>query len=359
MFLLSLLSLAGHALTLDRAIEDFQAHYQNARKNFPQYRMRAFQNEFTLSREDQLFLKSNLNHQETLPELLFKKIPKGYELESSDLEGKSLTIIEEVDNLLVFSLNGRSLSVRASSSLQELTQQISEALNAQKISSIDLFWEQILPKANAAKLSNTQIALASVIGVAVIYLLAVRPWQEGGDGTRTYSHQRQAARSINPSLPAPIGNERQVRERIIAAARLEIGKSYVWDEAGPESFDCSGFLHYIMINNCPRRFQLPYKIDEVNRNGGSYKHQSDYYRDHLSKKIDCAEAQEADIIFFPKVPGTYPFNHIGFVSDRLRKKFVAAQSESIGVQEQGYGPGSDWGDREAECYENPWIAEGC
>ncbi|MEB0328837.1 cell wall hydrolase P75 [Lacticaseibacillus paracasei] len=49
--------------------------------------------------------------------------------------------------------------------------------------------------------------------------------------------------------PAPVTPSRQAKiQAVISIAEQQIGKPYVWGGKGPNSFDCSGLMHYAFLN---------------------------------------------------------------------------------------------------------------
>ncbi|HVJ65278.1 MAG TPA: NlpC/P60 family protein [Bdellovibrionota bacterium] len=130
------------------------------------------------------------------------------------------------------------------------------------------------------------------------------------------------------------------------------GKPYVWNASGPDAFDCSGFVHYVLKTSLgTERFSLPYSLDKV----PAYKHQSLYYRDQLRARgaqIDCANAQHADIVFFSRSGEN---NHIGLITNPEHRYFVTAQGKGLGVAVHSYAEKSYWGARNPECYRNVFL----
>jgi cell wall-associated NlpC family hydrolase len=150
-------------------------------------------------------------------------------------------------------------------------------------------------------------------------------------------------------------NLQQVRKAVIQETIDLEGDSYVWDSSGPNAFDCSGFVYYVLKTVLgTQAFPLKYSLDEI---PGSYGAQSAYYRDQLQKagaQINCSRAEVADIVFFPRTKSA-PTNHIGFISHRSPDKFIAAQNQKVGVAETSFDKGSYWASRQPVCYHNIWI----
>lgn len=97
-------------------------------------------------------------------------------------------------------------------------------------------------------------------------------------------------------------------EPIISFAKQQLGKPYVWDTAGPNSFDCSGFIYYVFSHN-------GYNISRTNVAG--------YWGNSNIQKISTPKP--GDLIFFK---GTYGGannpSHIGIVINN--HQFIQASS---------------------------------
>ena len=152
-----------------------------------------------------------------------------------------------------------------------------------------------------------------------------------------------------------------LRNKILTEAELHLGQPYVWDQAGPNGFDCSGFVHYVLKSVLKDAFPVKYKLSEI---PATYKNQSIYFRDLLEQahaRIDCRDAKPADIIFFPAPPfpdfgqPKPPPNHIGFIKDVHFEEFITAQSTKYGVATKPYGR-DYWSTRHPQCYRNIWVA---
>jgi cell wall-associated NlpC family hydrolase len=143
------------------------------------------------------------------------------------------------------------------------------------------------------------------------------------------------------------------RSQLVKLSLSLQSKPYVWNTNGPSSFDCSGFVHFVMNKTVGKdRFPLPYHLKDM----PGYIYQSVYYRDYLQKaraQVDCKRSKIGDIVFFPKTATEY--NHIGIISDAHRLYFVTAQSRQMGVKELPFFAGSYWGSRKPVCYKNVWL----
>jgi cell wall-associated NlpC family hydrolase len=149
--------------------------------------------------------------------------------------------------------------------------------------------------------------------------------------------------------------DRRQRALLIEESRLHLGKPYRWDQSGPDAFDCSGFVYYVLKKSLGAdRFPLSYALGTMK----GYRSQSVFYRDQLRKSgaaIDCRQAKPGDIVFFsPLQKGEN--NHIGIVTDPTNQVFITAQGRRAGVAEHSYSEGSYWGLRNPECYNNVWLS---
>ncbi len=146
------------------------------------------------------------------------------------------------------------------------------------------------------------------------------------------------------------------RLRIVNLAHHLEGKRYAWDKNGPEEFDCSGFVHYVLQESLGKfTFDLPYDLADM----PGYSAQSLYYRDFLRQRKarlkSCQDAKPGDIVFFPQRGNE--IQHIGIVSSKVPSKFITAQTRKKGVREEPYYEYTYWGDRSPECYRNVWVTE--
>ncbi|WGX76131.1 DUF4214 domain-containing protein [Paraclostridium bifermentans] len=97
-------------------------------------------------------------------------------------------------------------------------------------------------------------------------------------------------------------------EPIISFAKQQLGKPYVWDTAGPNSFDCSGFIYYVFSHN-------GYNISRTSVAG--------YWGNSNIQKISIPKP--GDLIFFKGTYGgaNHP-SHIGIVINN--HQFIQASS---------------------------------
>jgi cell wall-associated NlpC family hydrolase len=142
----------------------------------------------------------------------------------------------------------------------------------------------------------------------------------------------------------------RLRSKVISEARSHEGQPYVWGANGPDAFDCSGFIHYVMREVVGAEiFDMPY-------GGIGGRSESVYYRDYLDGEdasISCARAEAADIVFLP-AQASGPA-HIGFVTKRGSLRFITAQGKDYGVDDHPFSARSYWGKRHPVCFRNVWL----
>jgi cell wall-associated NlpC family hydrolase len=149
------------------------------------------------------------------------------------------------------------------------------------------------------------------------------------------------------------GEERRLRNEVVAQSREHVGKPYRWNQSGPNAFDCSGFVYYVLKTALGAKFPLSYSLSTMK----GYRNQSVYYRDQLRQRgarIDCEQSQIGDVVFFhPLRRGEN--NHIGIITNPSHRYFITAQGKELGVAEHSYSERSYWGQRSPECYRNAWL----
>ncbi len=122
------------------------------------------------------------------------------------------------------------------------------------------------------------------------------------------------------------------------------GRPYVWGATGPDQFDCSGFVHYIISSQVGSDH---YKFKEV---------KAIHYRKLLMQahaRIEPSQARAGDIVYFPAA-GSAPA-HIGIITIPAKRYFLTAQGRGLGVSDGAFGPGQFWANRAPEVYRNIWF----
>ncbi len=135
-------------------------------------------------------------------------------------------------------------------------------------------------------------------------------------------------------------SEKDWRRDIIQESQDHLDKPFIWNTNGPDSFDCSGFVHYVLKKVLgPDMFPVAYDLSIIKQQTKkNYRSQALYFSELIQKKggaIDCRDAKEADLIFFRAKEAQRP-NHIGIIVDPRRKTFVTAQGKKIGVKIHTY-----------------------
>ena len=83
---------------------------------------------------------------------------------------------------------------------------------------------------------------------------------------------------------------------IVSRAYSQLGKPYVWGAYGPNSFDCSGFVSYV-INHCGNGWNLGRQTAEGLRNSCTF--------------VSPGDAKPGDLIFFQGTYSTPGASHVG------------------------------------------------
>ena len=114
-------------------------------------------------------------------------------------------------------------------------------------------------------------------------------------------------------------------ERAIALAEGKLGARYVWATAGPETFDCSGFTHWVASRVLgPQEYELRSSHHQFNVWG---------------EAVDAP--WRGDLVFFDTMDVVVMGNrasHVGFALGDGR--FIHATTEELGLRIDGLG--SEW-----------------
>jgi cell wall-associated NlpC family hydrolase len=114
-------------------------------------------------------------------------------------------------------------------------------------------------------------------------------------------------------------------ERAIALAEGKLGARYVWATAGPETFDCSGFTHWVASRVLgPQEYELRSSHHQFNVWG------------------EAVEAPwRGDLVFFDTMGVVVMGNRASHVGIALGDgRFIHAANEALGVRIDGLG--SEW-----------------
>lgn len=149
----------------------------------------------------------------------------------------------------------------------------------------------------------TQAAVTGYYGN--VTATAVRSFQASNDltadgiaGSKTLAkvYSNTAAKATNTgntgsATASPGGN------KTVELAKQHLGKPYLWGGNGPNSFDCSGFVHYILK-------QQGFKGERMSANS-----QSNYA---AWKLVDYKNMVAGDLMFFDtRKDGSVPIGHVG------------------------------------------------
>ncbi len=99
----------------------------------------------------------------------------------------------------------------------------------------------------------------------------------------------------------------QLRLTIITLAKEQVGKKYQRSSKGPNSYDCSGLVHYVY-----NRMELPV--------GASASDQC-----QQGKKIELDNAKKGDLIFFG---GKDHITHVGIITENSKNRLMMVHSSS-------------------------------
>lgn len=105
--------------------------------------------------------------------------------------------------------------------------------------------------------------------------------------TGSTSYASYAGGSGGPPQPIPFAPGTATGDRIIEAARLHLGKPYVWGANGPNAFDCSGLVYYTLN-------QAGVKIGDTTAAG------------YQASGTPVSDPQPGDMVFFG-----HPAGHVG------------------------------------------------
>jgi peptidoglycan DL-endopeptidase CwlO len=128
-------------------------------------------------------------------------------------------------------------------------------------------------------------------------------------------------------LPAGTAGTAGTAGKVLAYAEAQLGKPYVFGEAGPDTFDCSGLamMAYRAAGiTIPRTSQAQWAFGQ---------------------QVPASQVQPGDLVFFagadgiPAAPG-----HVGIVLNPAARTMIDAYISAFPVEEDTYGlPGSKGG----------------
>lgn len=118
--------------------------------------------------------------------------------------------------------------------------------------------------------------------------------------------------------------KKEKQQAIVAFARKQIGKKYVMNAEGPNSFDCSGLTLYVYKNVL--RIKLPHSASAQASYGQEVKFSKN------KGKIDCSNMQLGDLIIFQGHAAIYAGNG----------KMIDAGNKRVNVSERNFYNVSYW-----------------
>ncbi|MFD1484399.1 C40 family peptidase [Lacticaseibacillus baoqingensis] len=119
------------------------------------------------------------------------------------------------------------------------------------------------------------------------YRLGVNSWVASA-GASVYNGSTATA----PSTPAASNtNASSKAAAVIALAKAQLGKPYVWGGKGPSSFDCSGLMYYVFLN-------------AAGKNIGGYT----VAQESAGTRISLSSLRAGDLVFWGSAGATY---HVG------------------------------------------------
>ena len=157
---------------------------------------------------------------------------------------------------------------------------------------------------------GTSPAAAAVAGAVVLTVAAHAHAAAGHPGTQPGSGSHHAAVPANPAAA-----------KVIAFARAQLGKPYLWGGTGPGAFDCSGLA-----------------MDAYASAGIGIQRTS---QDQWASERHVASPEEGDLVFFAGADGTLSSpGHVGIVTDPARHQMIDAYASGTYVRYDTYGQAS-------------------
>lgn len=139
----------------------------------------------------------------------------------------------------------------------------------------------------------------------------------------------EASRTLKVKTPKKLtrqskGFKQTNAYKVIRAARSKLGKRYVYGAAGPNRFDCSGYVYYIMNKT---KLVRSIKTKRFSRSSarGEYRQLRKYRIGSKSLK----KAQPGDIVFFSRSGKTSNIHHVGIYYGN--GKIIHASEPKTGV----------------------------
>ena len=120
----------------------------------------------------------------------------------------------------------------------------------------------------------------------------------------------------------PRSSDLLLRENIVSFAKQQIGDSYQYGAKGPNSFDCSGLVHYV------------FRSENIITSGSAAS------LSNLGKGIKKEDAQKGDLVFYKKGGDIF---HVSIISETVSGEiWVVHSTTSRGVIEEDILSSSYW-----------------
>ena len=154
------------------------------------------------------------------------------------------------------------------------------------------------------KVANNEWVLAS-------YTLSQKAWAKKAEAAKRAA--KKAAKKAAYMKKTSKSKERK-QNKVVALAKAQVGKPYVWGATGPYSFDCSGLTSYVYRHSLGRN---------ITRTTYTQVHQG------KSVAVSTATLKKGDLLFWGSASAPY---HVGIYVGGGR--FVHAATPSQGVINQ-------------------------
>jgi len=172
------------------------------------------------------------------------------------------------------------------------------------------------------------------------YVQAVLHWAGiYAGGAFTVAVATPAPQQCNNSGPANDQVANQTVATVIAFARQQIGKPYLWGGTGPDAFDCSGLM---MMAYRAANIDIPRTSEEQWVWG---------------PRVPPGHEQPGDLVFFAGSDGTTTSpGHVGLVIGH--GQMIEAYATGFPIRISPYGPGGAPGDTNPVGFTRPWAHSG-
>jgi cell wall-associated NlpC family hydrolase len=112
--------------------------------------------------------------------------------------------------------------------------------------------------------------------------------------------------------------KKKLGTKVVAYARAQLGKPYVFGAEGPRAFDCSGLVQAAYKSagiNVPRTSDVQY---------------------WFGKRVHAGQERPGDLVFFDYKPGHSGPGHVGIVMDPAKGLMIVAPHTGDHVKIQSY-----------------------